>query len=229
MVGDIDSFDISWYNEIELPADEYNKLQSEVMTWDNRHRNELRRRTLSNGYTYAYLLDGLGIVHVFGRMELTNIHERRGEYDNASGEKPDRFAEEFELRQGDDGRFSDIGKKRREQISTRSRNFETLRGEGDGNRAGYTENDNYAYGRSEEEQRRIDEEDYRIAVERGDIETAQWFVDDAALREGYRMPTDGICIACGGAKQKQFVSCQDNCRQDNELRYRNKHLWVICN
>ncbi len=184
----IDNFDISWYNEIKIPAVELSRLQSEVMTWDNQHHNELRRRTLSNGYTYVYLLDETGIVHVFDRTKSTNIHERRGEYDNTSREKPDRFAEEFGLRQGDDGRFSDIGKNGREHVSTRSRNLETLRAEGDSDRTGYTENDPYAYGRTEEEQRRIDEADYRIAVERGDIETAQWYVDEAALGTGYKMP-----------------------------------------
>ncbi len=195
MVGDIDSFDISWYNEIEIPSDELNRLQSEVMTWDNQHRNGLRKRTLSNGYTYVFLLDKTGIVHVFGRTKSTNIHERRGEYDNASGEKPDRFAEEFGLRQGNDGRFSDIGKNGQEQVSTWLRNLETLWGEGDGNRTGYTENDPYAYGRSEEDQRRIDDEDYRIAVERGDVENAQWYVDEAAIRVGYRMLADGSMYA----------------------------------
>ena len=75
-VGDIDNFDISLYNEIEISTSELNRLQSEVMTWDNQRRNQLRKRTLSNGYVYYYMLDNKGIVRVYERKESINIHER---------------------------------------------------------------------------------------------------------------------------------------------------------
>lgn len=52
-----------WYNEIKLPNGELNPLQSEALTYDANHRNEIRSRTLSNGITYRYVIDDDGMVH----------------------------------------------------------------------------------------------------------------------------------------------------------------------
>ena len=73
---DIENFDTSWYNEIKLNSTEQERIQSEALTWDAKHRNELKTRTLSNDITYRYIIYDDGIVHVYDKYPAKNIHER---------------------------------------------------------------------------------------------------------------------------------------------------------
>ena len=99
---DLDTFDPSEYNEIKLNGIEADRLQSEALTWDARHRNEIRTRTLANGIQYRYYIDDESIVHCIGRKTSQNIHERRKEYDLRDREKLDSVTESLRYGQGDD-------------------------------------------------------------------------------------------------------------------------------
>ena len=84
---DIDNFDLSLYNKIPLSMQERNRLWSEAMKWDGRTRNVLMSRTLSNEYTYLYILDENNKLHVYKKSKMINIHERGNIYDKQSREK----------------------------------------------------------------------------------------------------------------------------------------------
>ena len=140
LVGDIDYVDFSWYNEIKLNSIEQSRIQSEALTWDSRHRNELRLRTLSNGISYSYIIDDDGIVHVIGRKKSQNIHEWSQNYDNRSSGKLDRFVEGLRLGQRNDSSASSIAGNGRKPSKDDRRDNTALRSEGDGNVSRYSEN-----------------------------------------------------------------------------------------
>ena len=144
---DIENFDNSWYNEIKLPTAEQKRVQSEALIWYADKRNQLITQTLSNGITYRYAIDDDGIVHIYGRKALDNIHEGKKEYDNTSREKPDSVTEELWVGQRDnssDSRFSRDGRKPRKD-DTNDNNV--VSGEGRSNGAGHSKDRANAYGR----------------------------------------------------------------------------------
>lgn len=140
LVGDIDYVDFSWYNEVNLSSIDQSRIQSEALIWDSNHRNELRRRTLSNGISYSYIIDDDGIVHVIGREKSQNIHERGTFYANTNREKLDTVVESLRLGQRNDSSGSDIAENRRKPSENDRRDNTTLRSEGDGNGSRYSEN-----------------------------------------------------------------------------------------
>lgn len=98
---DLDTFDISSYNEIKLNGIEAGRLQSEAITWDANHRNEIRSRTLSNGVHYRYYIDDDGLVHCIGRKQSQNIHEDRSEYRDRNKEQLDSLTKGLRDGHGD--------------------------------------------------------------------------------------------------------------------------------
>ncbi|MBE6655483.1 MAG: hypothetical protein E7609_01260 [Ruminococcaceae bacterium] len=102
---DYENLDSKWwieYNEIKLPSDEQSRIQSEALTWDAKHRNVLRTRTLSTGITYRYVIDDDGIVHVFDRSTSKNIHEKGEKYDLKDRRQLDHAVESLRFGQGND-------------------------------------------------------------------------------------------------------------------------------
>ena len=142
-VEGIETLDTSWYNEIQLNPSEQNRLQSEALTWDTRHRNELRWRTLSNGITYHYVIDNDGIVHCVGREKAQNIHERYDNYDNRNREQTDRFIEEFGLEQGGHSVGSSVDGNGREQTTADRHDNPSLPQKGRSDGTGYTQTGPY--------------------------------------------------------------------------------------
>ncbi len=137
---DIENFDNSWYNEIDLPYAEQKRVQSEALTWNADKRNQFITQTLSNDITYRYMIDDEGIVHVYGRETAVNIHEREKEYDNTNGERPDSVVEELRFRQGNNGEHFDIGENRRNQGEDDTNDNYFVSGEGRSNGTGYSKN-----------------------------------------------------------------------------------------
>ena len=137
---DIENFDNSWYNEVELPSVERDRVQSEALTWNADKRNQLITQTLSNGITYRYVIDDDGIVHIYGKKALDNIHDLGEDYGNTDTTQPDSIAEELWTGQrdnGSDSRFSRDGRKPGKD-DTNDNYF--VSGEGRSNGTGYTEN-----------------------------------------------------------------------------------------
>lgn len=142
---DIEKFDYLQYNEIELDASEFSRVQSEALTWDAKNRNVMRTRTLSNGLTYHYVIDGDGIVHVYAREQGINIHEKGEHYADTSREGFDTVAEELRSGQGNDGGNLGAMQNGRESQSTDQYDHRTLRSDGKGaHRAGNSKNAAYA-------------------------------------------------------------------------------------
>ncbi len=146
---DIENIDFSWYNEIELSAAEQARIQSEALTWDAKHRNELRRRTLTDGFTYRYIIDDEGIVHVFEREKAKNIHEWREDYGNTNTAQPDRFIEKLRSEQRRHSSGVGFAEDRRESSTDDRGDNKPLRREGRSDGAGYSENRLSSHGRSE--------------------------------------------------------------------------------
>ena len=155
---DIEKFDASRYNEIELPKGEQIRLQSEALTWDARHRNELRMRTLSNGITYRYLIDNEGVVHVYSRGVAGNIHERGENYDNRNREQPDRFVEKLRSGQRNNDRSINFVQDGREASGADRRDHRSLLSKGNGNRARNSNHGNDAYLRKKAVEYHFDED-----------------------------------------------------------------------
>ena len=158
-IENIENFDISCYTEIKLNTTEQERIQSEALTWDAKHRNELRTRTLSNGITYRYVIDDDGIVHVFEREKAKNIHEWREDYGNTNTAQPDRFIEKLRSGYGNDSIYSRTLQNRREQAENDRLNNTSLRPEGRSNGAGYSENWTNANRRT---QKGVQEENSRV-------------------------------------------------------------------
>ena len=138
---DIDIEDLSLYNEIKLPSLEYNRIYSEALTWDSNHRNELRKRILSNNIAYQYVIDDEGNIHIYTREIAKNIHEKGEFYVNSNRQKLDNIAQS--LWSGQRGNSNDVGiagdgRKTRENDKGNSPNL-LQEGRSDGER------DRYAY------------------------------------------------------------------------------------
>lgn len=142
---DIENFDNSLYNEIELPVEERNRVESEALTWNADKRNQLITQTLTNDITYRYMIDDKSNVHIYSREESVNIHERKKEYDNANGEKPDTVIEELGIKQGSNGEYLNISKNGRNQGKDDANDSSSIRREGRSNRAGYSKDRVNAY------------------------------------------------------------------------------------
>ena len=143
------NFDITEYNEIKLNGVEQERIQSEALTWDAKHRNMLRSRTLSNGITYRYVIDDDGIVHVYDRERSKNIHNWRKIYGNTSSTRPDKFTKILRDRQGNNSGNSSTLQDGREQGENDTSHNSHIRSEGRSDRAGDTENRANADGRSQ--------------------------------------------------------------------------------
>ena len=144
---DVDNLDISQYNEIHLNYAEQARIQSEALTWDAKHRNVPRIRTLSNEITYLYVIDDDGIVHVYSAEKSKNIHDWKKDYGNTNSTQIDSFVEERRTGRGDDSRDSDYLQNGREPTETNRRDTGLLRGEGQHNRGDYPKNDNVSNSR----------------------------------------------------------------------------------
>ena len=142
---DIENFDNSWYNEIELPATERDRVQSEALTWHTENKGHPFSMPLSNGFTYLCSLDNDGIVHIYGKEKSVNIHEFGGNYDNRNTERPDRYVEKFGNQQGIDIVDNVFDENGQDQIAPIASNGTTVQGEGRSNGTGYSKNDTYAY------------------------------------------------------------------------------------
>lgn len=142
---DIDTFDNSLYNEIELSAVERDRVQSEALTWHVANKGQPFSMPLSNGFTYLCSLDNDGIVHIYGKEESVNIHEFGGNYDNRNTERPDRYVEKFGNQQGIDTGDNVLVENGRDQIAPFAGNVATIQGKGRSHRAGYSKNDTYAH------------------------------------------------------------------------------------
>ena len=145
---DIENFDNSWYNEVELPSVERDRVQSEALTWHVANKGQPFSMPLSNGFTYLCSLDNDGIVHIYGKEESVNIHEFGGNYDNRNTERPDRYVEKFGNQQGIDTGDNVLDENGRDQIAPVASNGSTVQGKGRSNRTGYSKIDSYAHRKS---------------------------------------------------------------------------------
>ncbi len=138
-IGDIDNDDVSRYNETTLSSNERSRIESEALTWDSSHRNEIRTRPLSNGYTYRYLIDDDGIVHVYSKMKSENIHERNTTYDNSNREGFDNLLEGSGNRQRNNSKSFDSVRNGRKQRKADRNDPGQIQREGTSDRAGSAE------------------------------------------------------------------------------------------
>ncbi len=144
---DIENFDNSWYNEIELPFAEKERVQSEALTWNANKRNQLITQTLSNGITYQYEIDDEGIVHIYGKEKSANIHDWKDDYGNTDTTRSDSITEELWLGYGNNGvdvGYSQDGRKPSKNDTNDNR---FVSGKGRSNRTGYSEDRANAYGK----------------------------------------------------------------------------------
>lgn len=212
-VGLIDNFDLSSYNEITVSDEEMARLSSEALKWDGRERNVIKTRTLSNGYSYVYLLDEDSNIHIFEREIAENIHEEK-EYVNQNKEKSFRFANFLKIQNGQNNGRSIPMQNGREYGQTVQYDGGLLQGKGQGvgrrrskddfNNQGtskkikrITFNDDgsqkviYSDGTTETRlsiptNTVVRNKEYMDAVNRNDMETAQRMVDEAAKEAGYK-------------------------------------------
>ncbi|MBR5782676.1 MAG: hypothetical protein IKY33_00450, partial [Clostridia bacterium] len=108
----IDGLDFEAYNEITLPAGEYNRVLSEAMTWHADKINQPFLIILEKNYVCIFNKDHeLKVIRV---EQSGNIHKKEGIYDGSKsdGEKPDTVIGELGYTEGDSysrGRFSENG------------------------------------------------------------------------------------------------------------------------
>ncbi len=147
LTKDIDNFDNSLYNEIELPAAEKERVQSEALTWHAGKRNQLITQTLSNETTYRYVIDDDGIVHIYEKEQSVNIHDWGENYGNTNTTQLDSITEELWAGQRDNSSDSSFSQDRREprKDDTNDNNF--VSGEGRSNGTGYSKDRTNAYGK----------------------------------------------------------------------------------
>ena len=140
---DVDKLGLSLYNEVRLPTKEYAIIMSEAETWDRTKRNVLLTRTIyidDVDYTYRYYIDDDAEVHIVGRYKPTNIHERKNYSDNADREKSSEIVKELGHRQGHSRRNLNFSGDGRESTRNDMGDLRSVRGEGDSNGTGRTEN-----------------------------------------------------------------------------------------
>ena len=204
---DIDSFDSLLYNEIQLSTEERNRLQSEVLTWDANKRNVLTTRTLSNEYTYRYMLDNDGEIHVYEKKAI-NIHERGNQYDKQNRERPDTAFESVRIGQRNDrGNFNSL-QNGRNSGTTDSRDDRPLRSERRSERAGYSKNVNDVDGVQERKRIVYFDADERFSIDVDEVSKTKEEVDDAALLRRYLHPLD-LSSAYGDGEYIQRLNSKD--------------------
>ena len=143
---DVDKLGLSLYNEVRLDKKEYATVSSAAKTADPLELNTLITRPFSsdNGaYTYCYYFDDNGVIHIVDRYEITNIHERKKDYDNSDRTPPFKDFEESGHRQGDGSEYLDIGKDRRKAREIDAGDVRAVQGERDRYRSRYPENAPY--------------------------------------------------------------------------------------
>ncbi len=155
---DVEKFRASRYDEIFLEEEEQDRIQSEALTWDANHRNEMRTRTLSNGVTYQYVIDDEGIVYVYDRYDAVNIHEKGAYYADTDGQKSDTLVEELRSGQGNDG--GNIGSLSNGRKSSTTDRFDhrALRSKGNGDRAGNSKTTSHDYKRRKPREYHFDDD-----------------------------------------------------------------------
>ena len=139
---DVDNFDPLLYNEIQLPSQEHNRLWSETMKWDEKKRNVLTSRTLSNGYTYRYILDSNDELHVYEKEKLINIHERGNEYDKQNREKLNTAVQGVWAEQAKNNRDNNLEPNGRNSGTVDTGNNRPVRSKGRGDGGRYSKNVN---------------------------------------------------------------------------------------
>lgn len=144
---DIENFDNSWYNEIEISSAERNVVQSEALTWHANKKNQLITQTLSNEITYRYMIDDDGIAHIYGRKKSVNIHDWKEDYGNTNTTRSDSVVEELWLGQGNNGIGSGFSRDGRKQGKDDTNDNNFVSGEGRSNGTGYSKDRTYANGK----------------------------------------------------------------------------------
>ena len=128
-LSDIDSVDVSQYNEVKLSGEEMARLQSEAMTWHANKRGVPIRKTLG-GISYLCVIDNDGIVHCYSRELSQNIHEDRSNYRDRGTEQLDRFVEGLRPGRGVDRGDGGVGQNGREQTDADRLDHREVRSEG---------------------------------------------------------------------------------------------------
>ena len=136
----IENFDNSLYNEIELPIAEQKRVQSEALTWNANKRNQIITQTLSNGITYRYAIDDEGIVHIYGKEKSVNIHDWKEDYGNTNTTRPDSITEELWLGYGNGSRDSSFSQDGRKPSKDDTNDNRFVSGKGRSNGTGYSKN-----------------------------------------------------------------------------------------
>ncbi len=210
---DIDNFDFLLYNEIKLNAQEYARIESEALTWDSKHRNELRTRTLSNEITYRYVIDNDGIVHVFEREISTNIHDKGEYYANGNRQESDRLIEKLRSRQRNHSSNIGISKDGRDKGAANTGDNLQVQAEGRSDGTGHSENGNDANLR-EETQTQIKP-------------VKQTFIDVAGVKRNVLGLGNGLYMVEGTKRIKyEFSSVEEAIKAENEniiQRYAKKY------
>lgn len=145
---DIENFDNSWYNEVELPTAEQDRIQSAALTWHPNERNQLITQTIAyanKDITYRYVIDDDGIVHVYDKSSTINIHEAGGYYANTDTKELNRFAQELRAKQGNNSSNSRLVQDGRKSRADDTGYNNSLRREGRSDRTGYSKNRYDAY------------------------------------------------------------------------------------
>lgn len=186
---DIDSDDLSQYNEIVLTGEELGAVHSIALTnFANKKGEKIVVR--HDGYTYVCMLDETSGLHCYGKEVSNNIHDIRRRYAYQNGQNPDRLVESGRDELGYDGgrRFAGgNGRKEGETVETDTR---VLRQGSQGiYRAGNTDAPLASNWGQEEVIRNAEyDAEYISAVERGDMETARGIVLKVAEDAGYIIP-----------------------------------------
>ena len=199
---DVDNFDVSLYNEITLPVQERNRVQSEVLKWSNK-RNVPLRVHLANDYTYLCMLDEDAEIHIYDKFKGKNIHELGDGYDNKIARPLNRAIEIVRIKQRSNGISNNSMPNGRGDRGTNTIDNRKVRQEGQRNGRGYRQNDNDVSGNKErkgivyfdaskEESRKSlavtsqEDAEYMDAYYDGDDDLMQELVDRVANRLGYK-------------------------------------------
>ena len=117
---------------------------SEAETWDPTKRNVLLTRTIpidDVDYTYRYYIDDDSVVHIVGRYKVINIHERNEKDEHLDyGAKPVEVISKLTDRKGHNSLHNRAGRDGRESTRNDMGDLRSVRGEGNRDGAGRTEN-----------------------------------------------------------------------------------------
>ena len=154
---DIDSVDVSEYNEITLDGKEMARLQSEVIKWHANKRGVPIRKTLGDT-SYLCVIDTDGIVHCLGKEPSTNIHEKGEQYDLTDREQLDTVAEGLRSRQGVYRSDRNISQDGRESANADRLDHRAVRSEGQSDGRGRREDASIPYRRKKAVRYKFDED-----------------------------------------------------------------------